>query len=199
RVYDLPERALPPAVLAQPTPPEDDAKRTLLAMAARALGVATVADLAAYWRLHATKSRPLVAQLVEAGVLTAVRVEGWRDTAYVVTGAPVPRRVEHATLVSPFDPLLWERARVERLFDFRYRIEIYTPAPKRVYGYYVLPFLYRDRLVARVDLRADRKRSVLEVPGAFAEPAFPPGALDALAIELHTLRSWLGLETATVG
>jgi uncharacterized protein YcaQ len=190
---------LPASVLARPTPNELDAKRELLSIAARALGVATAADLADYWRLNVPHARPLVAELVEDGELLPVRVDGWRDVAYVTPDARVPRRVEAASLISPFDPLMWERKRLERCFGFAYRIEIYTPAPKRVYGYYVLPFLHHDQFVARVDLRADRKRSALVVPGAFAELGMPDDALPALVTELRTLADWLGLEHIDVG
>jgi uncharacterized protein len=199
RIYDLPERVLPASVLSMPTPSEGNAKRALLVIAARALGVATATDLADYWRLNVPHARPLVAELVEDGELLPTRVEGWRDVAYVTPDARVPRRVEATSLISPFDPLMWERKRLERLFGFEYRIEIYVPAPKRVYGYYVLPFLYHDQFVARVDLRADRKRSALVVPGAFAEVGMPDDALPALVAELRTLADWLGLEHIDVG
>jgi uncharacterized protein YcaQ len=198
RIYDLPERVLPADVLAQPTPEENDAKRELLLMAARSLGIATIADLAYYYGLNMTRSRPLVAELVEDGELIEVAVEGWGDRAYVTPEVKVPRRVGATTLVSPFDPLMWERKRVERVFDFVYRIEIYVPAPDRVYGYYVLPFLYDDRLVARVDLKADRKRSTLVVPGAFAEAHLSDEGLHALAAELRVMADWLELEHVEV-
>ncbi len=200
RVYDLPERVFPPEVRAQPTPDDADARRALLRIAARALGVATAADLCDYWRLQVPRARPLVAELVDEGELVAVRVEGWRDVAYVPADARVPRRGSDGVLVSPFDPVMWERRRVERLFGFDYRIEIYVPPPKRVYGYYVLPFLLGDRFVARVDLRADRKRSALEVRGAWAEPGMVDDldALPALASELRTLAQWLELDAIDV-
>jgi uncharacterized protein YcaQ len=199
RMYDLPERLIPAEILALPSPDEADAKRELARLAARALGVATASDLAAYWVLKPTPLRPLIAELVEDEELTAVRVDGWKDTAYVVPGARVPRRVDVASLISPFDSLAWERKRLARVFDFEYRIEIYTPAPNRVFGYYVLPFLFGERLVARVDVRADRAASRLLVPGAFREPHFPVDALPALAAELWSLARWLDLETIAVG
>jgi uncharacterized protein YcaQ len=194
RIYDLPERVLPRAVLHTPAPPAADAKRELLRIASRALGVATVADLADYWRLGTNVARPLVADLVENGDLVPVQVEGWRDLAYVARDVRIPRRVDACALLSPFDPLMWERGRVERLFDFLYRIEIYVPEPKRVFGYYVLPFLHGDRLVARVDLRADRKRRVLEVRGAFGERDTTFESVEALAFELHEMAGWLELD-----
>jgi uncharacterized protein YcaQ len=199
RMYDLPERLIPAEVLALPSPDEADAKRELARLAAGALGVATASDLAAYWVLKPTPLRPLIAELVEDEELIAVQVDGWKDTAYVVPGARVPRRVDAASLISPFDSLAWERKRLARVFDFEYRIEIYTPAPNRIFGYYVLPFLFGERLVARVDVRADRAASRLLVPGAFREPHFPVDALPALAAELWSLASWLDLETIAVG
>ncbi|MDQ1465629.1 MAG: uncharacterized protein QOH10_44, partial [Actinomycetota bacterium] len=200
RVYDLTERMIPAAVLAVPTPGEDDAKRALLVLAARSLGVATMRDLADYYRLNIPLARPLVAELVEAGELVPVAVEGWTQPAYLHRDGRVPRRIDAATLLSPFDSLVWERSRTERLFDFRYRLEFYTPAPKRVFGYYVLPFLLGDRIVARVDLKADRKAGALLASGAFAESGVDPGAIaEPLAGELHALAAWLGLDRVVTG
>jgi uncharacterized protein len=195
RRYDLPERVLPRQVLDTPTPHDDDAHRTLLVRAARALGVATAKDLADYFRMSVTRIRPRLAELVEAGRLHAVRVDGWTDPAFLHPEARLPRRVDARALLSPFDSLVWDRARVERHFGMRYRIEIYTPAPKRVYGYYVLPFLLGDRLVARVDLKADRKASVLRAPGVHAEPGVELRAIAGPLIdELRLLADWLGLD-----
>ncbi len=200
RRYDLRERMLPAEVLAIADPSRPDAHRELLRRAARSIGVGWLRDLADYYRLKLTDARPRVAELVDEGVLTPVRIGDWNETAYLAVGARAPRRVHAASLVSPFDPIVWERKRTERLFDFHYRIEIYTPAPKRRFGYYVLPFVYGDRPAARVDLKADRKTSTLLVPGAFLEPDEPAGEVaDALASELRALAGWLGLDRITLG
>jgi uncharacterized protein YcaQ len=199
RLYDLPERMLPASALAAPTPTEADARKELLLLAARSLGVATAGDLADYYRQLIPKTRPLVAELVEEGRLVAVLVEGWKPEAYVLAGTKAPRRVQARALLSPFDSLVWERARLERLFGFHYRVEIYTPAPKRRFGYYVMPFLLGDELVARVDLKADRGASDLLVRGSFAEPGVPPEVVaEDLAAELELMAGWLGLERVMV-
>ncbi|MEN9505580.1 MAG: hypothetical protein RI958_1506 [Actinomycetota bacterium] len=199
RLYDLTERVIPAEVLALPTPTELEARTGLLELAARHLGVATAEDLVDYHRQRMAPCRPLIAALVEAGRLRQVRVEGWERPAYVHIDTSTPRRIDARALLSPFDPVVWCRPRVERLFGFRYRIEIYVPAPKRQYGYYVLPFLLGDRLVARVDLKADRQRRVLLVQGAFLEPGEPSGLVsEALAAELVSMAGWLGLDTVDV-
>ena len=195
RRYDLTERVIPAPVLALPTPDEPAAQRALLLQAARAHGVGTAADLADYYRLPITEARARVDELAEEGALVPVAVEGWRDRAYLAPATVVPRSPQGRALLSPFDPLVWARPRTERLFGFSYRLEIYVPAPQRVHGYYVLPFLLDDALVARVDVRSDRAAGVLRVPAAHAEPGrLTPATAGALAEELAALAGWLGLD-----
>ncbi len=197
RLYDLAERVIPPDVLAQPGPPADEAKKELLVRAARHHGVGTASDLTDYHRLAHT--RTLLAELVEEGRLLPVSVEGWAKPAFMHPDAVLPRRVDARALLSPFDPVVWNRDRIERLFGFRYRIEIYVPAPKRQYGYYVLPFLLGDELVARVDLKADRKAGRLLVQSAFGEPGVDEREVGAeLAAELTSMAGWLGLDHGIV-
>jgi uncharacterized protein YcaQ len=194
RVYDLSERVIPPAILALPTPDETEAHRRLVALSARALGVATAGDLRDYFRLSVDETRNAIAELVEAGTLLAVAVENWRQPAFLHAEARRPRRIAGQALLAPFDPLIWERARAERLLGFRYRIEIYTPAEKRVHGYYVLPFLLDEALVARVDLKADRQRGLLMVRNVHLEAGAPTETRERLAAELAAMAGWLGLE-----
>ncbi|MEK0084343.1 winged helix-turn-helix domain-containing protein [Benzoatithermus flavus] len=199
RLYDLPERVLPEAILSAPTPDPADAQRELLRCSAAALGIATEADLRDYFRLPVADARARLQELVEAGELVPVQVEGWRQPAYRAADITIPRRAQTTALLAPFDPLIWERARTERLFGFRYRIEIYTPAERRRYGYYVLPFLQGDRLVARVDLKADRARGRLLVRSAHGEPGIDAREVaEALAAELAHMSAWLGLGSVTV-
>jgi len=200
RVYDLAERLIPAAELERRVETAA-AQRALLATAARALGVATAADLADYFRMPVREAAPRIAELVEAGELREVAVEGWRGTAFLHRGARVPRRpVEAAALVSPFDPLVWYRPRAARLFEFDYRFEIFVPAGKRRWGAYVLPFLLGERLVARVDLKTDRAAGRLRVLGAYLEPhAEAAEVTPALAAELVTMAAWLELDRVAVG
>ena len=198
RVYGLPEKVLPRAVFQAPTPPREEAQRQLIRYAARAIGVATEADLRDYFRMPVEGFKARLGELVEAGELLPVTVRGWRNGAYLDPTARRPRRATGQALLSPFDNLIWFRERTERLFGLRYRIGIYTPAHKREHGYYVLPFLEGEAITARVDLKADRKAGVLLVQAAHAEPGAAPETPARLAEELRLMARWLGLSAISV-
>jgi uncharacterized protein YcaQ len=194
RVYDVPERVLPPDLLALPTPSVEEAQAALVERAARAMGVATAADLRDYYRLRPAEGDHAIAALTEAGILLPARVEGWSQRAWLHRDVAPPRRVRGAALLAPFDPLVWERSRTERLFGFRYRIEIYVPQERRQHGYYVLPFLLDEALVARVDLKAERAEGVLAARRVTLEPGAPADTMPRLLAELERMAAWLGLE-----
>lgn len=193
RVYDLTERVLPQRIADLPTPDAADAIRELVRLSAGAMGIATLADLRDYFRLPLDDAKRAVAELVEAGELEPVRVRGWKHPAYLVPGTKKPRRIQGQALLSPFDNLIWFRDRTERLFNVQVRLEIYTPAEKRVHGYYVLPFLEDEAITARVDLKADRQAGVLRVQAAWREPDTTQETPARLAEELRLMAGWLGL------
>jgi uncharacterized protein YcaQ len=202
-VYDLPERVIRPDVLARPDVDRREALKHQLALGARSHGIGTDKEIADYFRLKVTEARPLLAELVDDGVLEKVQVDGWSDDLYLHTEADRPRKITGRALLTPFDPVVWFRPRAEQLFGFEYRIEIYTPEPKRVYGYYVLPFLLDDELVARVDLKADRKGRVLLAKGAFLEATVTdPAKRDRVARQmmdaLEEMADWLDLDAVAV-
>ncbi|WP_455926908.1 winged helix-turn-helix domain-containing protein [Pseudomonas capeferrum] len=195
RLYDLPERVIPTEILQQAPLNEAQAQRGLLLHSATALGVGTEKDLRDYFRLDPSDSRGRLAELVEDGQLITCQVQGWKQPAYCLPEPKIPRKVPASALLSPFDSLIWERSRTERLFDFRYRLEIYTPQDKRVYGYYVLPFLHNERIAARVDLRAERAAGRLAVHAVHEEePGLDEEGMQALALNLRQMADWLGLE-----
>jgi len=192
RIYALPEQVLPPEVRTREVPREQ-AVHTLMERAARAHGIGTLSDLADYYRLKTADARPALQRLVDEGVVRRVTVPGWGRPAFLHRDARIPRRVETTALLSPFDPVVWERARAERMFGFRYRIEIYTPAPKRVYGYYSLPILVDEGLVGRIDLKNDRARGVLRVQSAWREAGAPDAVAERVVPALWELAAWQGL------
>ena len=199
RVYDVIERVIPANILNLPTPTADDAQRQLLNIASQALGVASEADLRDYFRLSAAEAKPRIAELVEAGDLYRVQVDSWQASAYLHRNATLPETINAQALLTPFDPLVWERNRLERLFNFHYRIEIYTPAAKRRYGYYVLPFLLNEQLVARIDLQADRNNQNLLVLACYIEDDITPeSVVTALRDELLKLATWLNLSDVVI-
>ncbi|MDP3750220.1 MAG: winged helix-turn-helix domain-containing protein [Phenylobacterium sp.] len=198
RVYGIADKVLPRAIRETPTPDRQDAQRELIRIAARAQGVATERDLRDYFRMGVAETKARIAELVEMGDLAPVTVKGWGQPAYLDPAARRPRKVAANALLSPFDNLIWFRERAERLFDARIRLEIYTPAHKRVHGYYVLPFLQGEALTARVDLKAERKRGVLAVQSAHSEPGANAATPDLLAAELKLMAGWLGLDQVQV-
>lgn len=199
RMYDIPGRVLPADALDAPEPLHDDALAELLMLAAESLGVGTAEDLGDYYRIRMPAARPVIRRLVEAGDLEEVQVEGWDRPAYLHPDVALPRWAKGTALLSPFDNLIWFRPRVERIWDFHYRIEIYVPEAKREYGYYVLPFLMDGELVARVDLKTDRRTDSLQVKGAFAEPGVNTKKVGrALLKELESVADWLDLDDMSV-
>ncbi len=199
RVYDLSARVIPRAVFDLPTPDAATAQRALIARSARALGVATAADLRDYFRLKPEEANHAIPELEEEGVLIPVAVQGWSQKAWLHRDAKLPRRVRGDALLAPFDPLVWERSRTERLFGFRYRIEIYVPADKRTHGYFVLPFLQDEALTARVDLKADRQNGRLLAHRITLEPDAPLDTPERLEVELARMAGWLGLGEVRIG
>jgi uncharacterized protein YcaQ len=198
RVFELPERVIPKEYLSA-APGKEEAYRELLRLAADAMGIATHRDLADYFRMSPREVPPRLAELVEEGHLSPVEVEGWREPGFLSSSASLPRSISGASLLSPFDPVVWYRPRAERLFDFHYRIEIYVPQAKRKWGYYVLPFRMGDRIVARVDLKADRKSARLLVLAAHEEPGVSTRhCAEQLAVELTSLSRWLTLRSIHV-
>ncbi|MEK7410286.1 MAG: crosslink repair DNA glycosylase YcaQ family protein, partial [Actinomycetota bacterium] len=199
RIYDIPDRVLPESILTMATPSEHDARKTLVAHSATSMGIATAADLADYFRQKLNIVRPLIKELVEEGELREIHVEGWKDIAYLHPMARVPKSIHTRALLSPFDSLVWCRPRNERLFNFHYRIEIYTPQHKRIYGYYVLPFMLNGEIVGRVDLKADRANRRLLVHAAYAEAGLTSlDIVEPLAAELIEMATWLNLDDVVI-
>ena len=200
RIYDTPERVLPQRVIDAPTPSEHDARKQLLVRSAIAQGVATASDLADYYRQKLATVKPLITELVEEGELREVAVDGWTEKAFVHRNSKLPKQLHATALLSPFDSLVWCRPRNERLFDFHYRIEIYTPKEKRKFGYYVLPFMVNGEMMGRVDLKADRANSALLAYSVHTEKGVKRSSInDALNTELHTMAMWLQLDQVQIG
>ncbi|QEO09565.1 winged helix-turn-helix domain-containing protein [Protaetiibacter larvae] len=192
RIYALPEQVLDPAVHTREVP-RAEAVHALMERSARAHGIGTLSDLADYYRLKTVDAKPALQRLVDEGVVHEVTVPGWRKPAYLHRDARIPRRIEAAALLSPFDPVVWERERALRMFGFHYRIEIYTPAPKRRYGYYTLPVLVDEALVGRIDLKNDRQRGVLRVQSAWREDGVPDAVAERVVPALRELAAWQNL------
>ena len=200
RIYDTPERVLPQRIIDAPTPSEHEARKQLLVRSAVAQGVATASDLADYYRQKLATVKPLIAELVEEGELREVAVDGWTEKAFVYRNAKLPKQLHATALLSPFDSLVWCRPRNERLFDFHYRIEIYTPKEKRKFGYYVLPFMMNGKMVGRVDLKADRAKGILQAHSVHTEKGVKRSVInEALNAELAAMATWLGLEQVQIG
>ena len=200
RIYDTPERVLPQRIIDAPTPSEHEARKQLLVRSAVAQGVATASDLADYYRQKLATVKPLIAELVEEGELREVAVDGWTEKAFVYRNAKLPKQLHATALLSPFDSLVWCRPRNERLFDFHYRIEIYTPKEKRKFGYYVLPFMMNGEMVGRVDLKADRAKGILQAHSVHTEKGVKRSVInEALNAELAAMATWLGLEQVQKG
>lgn len=193
RVYDLSERVIPAATFNKPALSSAEAHRVLVQHAVRALGVAAESSIRDYFRLDVAPTRRAIEELRESGAIEAVAVQSWKRQAFITTGTRIPGKINESTLISPFDPLIFHRPRAEELFDFRYRIEIYVPKEKRIHGYYVLPFLLGEQIVARVDLKANRATGALQVLAAFKEPGAPEHTASSLAIELVRMARWLDL------
>jgi uncharacterized protein len=199
RIYDVTERVIPSEILNSATPSETDTFRTLIAKSAIALGIGTELDLRDYFRLPIAEARQAIAENVEAGILRSVSVEGWKQKAYLHRNSLLPKKTGATALLSPFDPLVWNRERAERLFNFHYRIELYTPEPKRKFGYYVLPLLHQDKLVGRFCLKADRATSTLKVNTSHHEVEVDPSSIASAAVaELQKMATWLGLENIKI-
>lgn len=200
RIYDTPERVLPQRVIDAPTPSEHDARKQLLVRSAIAQGVATASDLADYYRQKLATVKPLITELVEEGELREVAVDGWTEKAFVHRNSKLPKQLHATALLSPFDSLVWCRPRNERLFNFHYRIEIYTPKEKRKFGYYVLPFMMNGEMVGRVDLKSDRANSALLAYSVHTEKGVKRSSInDALNTELHAMATWLQLDQVQIG